>query len=245
MKRPRQTNFARRTLRFESLSDRLLFAADLAIEPVPDEIVVSVEATSPLSDAVLEEIPVDPEGPIQNPDHRFDVDGDSHVSPIDALLLLNALDNQSTLAAVDSESVDAIFADVDGDGRLAAGDFEQIVSYLNGDIEPLPIQPEGEPTTDDSPLDVDGSGIIDERDAALIQDYLNTSDTESTPNSTNQLSDDRTRLDVNHDGRVTPVDLLQVVNFLNSDLDDLGDDEEILLDSLFADDSVSSLVVNT
>ncbi len=68
---------------------------------------------------------------------RFDVNGDGSVSPIDALLIINQL-NQAAISAatIDQQAVDRMM-DLNGDGQVSPIDALQIINHLN---EPSPTR---------------------------------------------------------------------------------------------------------
>ncbi|MEK6871988.1 MAG: dockerin type I domain-containing protein [Nanoarchaeota archaeon] len=72
--------------------------------------------------------------PYRNPFHHQDVNADSSISPIDVLLIFNALNNKSQTRSFPP------FLDVSGDGYLAPLDALIVINYLNNQT----AQPEAE-----------------------------------------------------------------------------------------------------
>jgi hypothetical protein len=66
-----------------------------------------------------------------NPINALDVNGDGHVSPIDAILVINALNADFNGAATQTTQTTSDFADVDGDGIVSAIDALHVINYLN------------------------------------------------------------------------------------------------------------------
>jgi hypothetical protein len=86
--------------------------------------------------------------PWQNPRLRFDVDDDSRVLPLDALLILTALNSgRSSILAIPPTTGESPppFFDVSGDDRLTPLDALEIIIYLNaglgGEAEPQTAPP--------------------------------------------------------------------------------------------------------
>lgn len=72
-----------------------------------------------------------------------DVDADSWVSPRDAVLVINQL-NQAAHGEGEVGSGSPYFTDVTGDGQLSPADALAVINWLNGEAEPPPVA-EGEP----------------------------------------------------------------------------------------------------
>ncbi len=73
------------------------------------------------------------EGEYTNPTNPFDVNGDSYVSPIDALLLVNFLNQfgTSTLPAAEGEASSHFYFDVNHDHMVSAVDVLSVINCLN------------------------------------------------------------------------------------------------------------------
>ena len=103
--------------------------------------------------------------PWRNPIQPLDINGDGHISPLDALMLINELNEPSiTLAGSGLPALDARrevgpFYDPDGDNRLSPSDVLRIINYLNE-----PAFSEGESPTQSWPTEVDAviPTLIDE-----------------------------------------------------------------------------------
>jgi hypothetical protein len=89
---------------------------------IPNNANGNTEFTIVLSSAVA--------APWQNPNNAVDVNGDGFVSPIDALLVVNAL---NTLGGISLPSPATVppYIDVNGDGNLSAIDLLLVVAQLN------------------------------------------------------------------------------------------------------------------
>lgn len=197
--RPRR---APRFLGFEALNQRVLFAADLNMEPVSEN---PVTADSVMSAFAWQ----------QNRSNRFDVNNDRRVSPLDALVLIN----QQNRVVVEPAQTDHYFADVDGDGEFSAADIETVFGYLTGAdhvASKQPVTVEAEQVADVVAFDVDGSGTIDQDDAEKIRDFLAIEGATRLPDSSDAEADPRRPLDVNQDGSINSLDMLQVINYLGS-----------------------------
>ena len=72
-----------------------------------------------------------PSSPWQNQKNPLDVDGDGIVSPIDALIDINAL-NSNMGGPLPLPANPPPYYDVDGDGQLTPSDVIAIINYLNG-----------------------------------------------------------------------------------------------------------------
>jgi RHS repeat-associated protein len=67
----------------------------------------------------------------QNPVHSLDVDNDNSVSPLDVLVVINAI-NQGNIGPFETINVaDGYYLDADGDGQLSPLDVLAIINYLN------------------------------------------------------------------------------------------------------------------
>jgi hypothetical protein len=66
----------------------------------------------------------------QNPDIQFDVNGDGAVSPQDALIIINYLNNVGP-GPVPPDAVGPPFLDVNGDDQVTANDVLLVINFLN------------------------------------------------------------------------------------------------------------------
>jgi hypothetical protein len=85
----------------------------------------------------------------QNPNNPLDVNADGYVSPLDALLLINALNRRATgssAGAIDARS--ETFLDVSGDTLLSPIDPLLVINWLNRQAE-APAVPEDRPERND------------------------------------------------------------------------------------------------
>ena len=83
-------------------------------------------------------------GTVQNAALANDANNDGVVSPIDALLVINALGRKSSsLRLVDRDYVDPLYADVNGDGAISPIDALNIINALGSSVAaqaaPLPV----------------------------------------------------------------------------------------------------------
>jgi hypothetical protein len=69
--------------------------------------------------------------PWQNPTNRFDVNHDGVVAPLDALTLINALNDGRGGSLTGAPTADQPFLDVDGDNGLFPLDVLNVINYLN------------------------------------------------------------------------------------------------------------------
>ena len=69
--------------------------------------------------------------PWQNLDNPVDVNGDGWTTPLDALLVINRVNEGVTLSALAATPM-SVFADVNGDRRLDSRDALQVINDLNG-----------------------------------------------------------------------------------------------------------------
>ncbi|MFK7736416.1 MAG: dockerin type I domain-containing protein, partial [Pirellulaceae bacterium] len=103
----------RKALRLESLEGRRLLAADTAVYPVPF--------------------------PYQNDLINEDVSGDYNVSALDALLVVNAINEGVELAEVEpGKKADGHMLDVSGDNFVSPLDALIVMNFLNGEGETTP-----------------------------------------------------------------------------------------------------------
>ena len=137
--------YRRRTLRFESLGARELFAANVfdapdavAEAPVVEQACDTSDTTQATCTAAIQNGAMAPWHNAANPK---DVNDDSYVSPIDALLVINDLKHNGSRELPQSgpSSENPRYIDVDGDGFVAAVDALAIINSLNASF-----QPEGE-----------------------------------------------------------------------------------------------------
>lgn len=103
--------------------------------------------------------------PYQNPSNALDVNGDGFVSPIDALLVINYLNDPTKPKTLTLPHVAAPpYVDVDGDGFVAPKDVLFIINYLNT----LPPKGSGE-GEGDGELQALGAGVA----SVTAGDWLN------------------------------------------------------------------------
>ncbi|TWT65301.1 cadherin domain-containing protein [Allorhodopirellula solitaria] len=89
-----------------------------------------------------------PVAPLQNLADAYDVNNDDAVTSLDALRIINFLnESRTTVATAGSLSDDLVYLDVSGDGFVTELDALQVINELNrlGGVEQ---EPAGEPTTD-------------------------------------------------------------------------------------------------
>jgi hypothetical protein len=75
----------------------------------------------------------------------MDVNGDGIVSPLDALVVINAINLHAVESAVASDVV-ALHYDVSGDNVLSAVDALLVINYLNAELQALDVAAEAEST---------------------------------------------------------------------------------------------------
>ena len=72
---------------------------------------------------------------LQNQLNAYDVNNDGHVSPIDALILVNQLNTKNSTRSLDTgasgEDAPRFYVDVDGDGSLSPLDALSVINYIN------------------------------------------------------------------------------------------------------------------
>jgi uncharacterized protein GlcG (DUF336 family) len=86
--------------------------------------------------------------PLHNPDFPEDVNGDSQLSPLDALAVINQLNRFPSLAKGSGslgpgEAEGTMFPDVDNDGSVTPLDVLGVINSINVNLPPMP--PSGEP----------------------------------------------------------------------------------------------------
>ncbi len=107
----------------------------------------------------------------QNPVDRRDVNDDTAVSPIDALLILNYLHfwGGTTFLPDAPTPIDGIFLDVNGDNVLSELDARMVIEVLTPNPPSDPPEPDVYPWRNwDLPLDIDGSGTVTATDESLL-----------------------------------------------------------------------------
>ncbi len=78
----------------------------------------------------------------QNPHNPLDSNGDGHVSPLDALIIINTLNEEGTRPLLAMAAVPPKWYDVDGDGFVSPIDVLLIINRLNnpeGEAEATPL----------------------------------------------------------------------------------------------------------
>jgi len=90
-------------------------------------------STSVDADAVVEVVAIDGTKPWQNPAQVEDVNGSLNVTPLDALLIINALNARGPFDVDDPPPADElpIFYDTSGNNNVAAQDALIVINYLN------------------------------------------------------------------------------------------------------------------
>jgi hypothetical protein len=90
---------------------------------------LTVSATVGPTGPVWENLPITPGMNLhQNPVDRFDVNGDGHVTPADAMIVINSIMQQGQVTLPTITTWPAICVDVTGDGTL---DLLDAISLLN------------------------------------------------------------------------------------------------------------------
>lgn len=117
--------------------------AELEFDSLSETFLISVESNS---------------NPFHNSENPFDVNGDDEVTPLDALLVLNAISQNGGGGPIEDFPPPGRFWDVNGDGMITPLDALLILNYLNVQNRPRPVgEPEGESAaasqSDDSPED--------------------------------------------------------------------------------------------
>lgn len=82
------------------------------------------------------------ENPFHNPNSPYDVNGDDEVTPLDALLILNAISRNGGGGPISQFDPPGRYWDVNGDGQITPLDALLILNYLNVQNRPRPT---GEP----------------------------------------------------------------------------------------------------
>ncbi|HBJ37806.1 MAG TPA: hypothetical protein DDZ51_24225 [Planctomycetaceae bacterium] len=103
--------------------------------------------------------------PFHNPERPFDVNGDDEVTPLDALLILQAISEFGGTGSIDDFPPPGRFWDVNGDGLITPLDSLLILNYLNLQSQIGAIgEPEGGSPSDLSPSDLspesDGKEVV-------------------------------------------------------------------------------------
>jgi hypothetical protein len=103
--------------------------------------------------------------PFHNPESPYDVNSDDEVTPLDALLILNAISQHGPAGPIANFPPPGRFWDVNGDGMITPLDALLILNYLNVQSRPRPAsEPEGdsEPVveSDDLLKDEGTSGVV-------------------------------------------------------------------------------------
>lgn len=128
--------------RFEVIDNVLKLQDDVQLEQATLGLRVTVSASSPSGDTISDTFPiivVPPRSPHQNHANPHDVNGDGIVSPLDALELINELNNGGggVLPPRSGGSIDAgtgeagLLPDVNGDGALTPIDVLWLINELN------------------------------------------------------------------------------------------------------------------
>jgi len=86
--------------------------------------------------------------PFHNPENAFDVNADDEVTPLDALLILNAISQNGGGGPIDQFPPPGRFWDVNGDGLITPLDALLVLNYLNVHNNPRPT---GEPESYSNP----------------------------------------------------------------------------------------------
>jgi len=100
--------------------------------------------------------------PFHNPESPYDVNGDDQVTPLDALLILNAISQNGAAGPISDFPPPGRYWDVNGDGMITPLDALLILNYLNVQSRPTAVsEPEGgsEDAVQSSDPD-EGSGVI-------------------------------------------------------------------------------------
>ncbi len=127
--------------RFEVSGNQLQLRWDVSLNREIEPFVgLSVTATAASGDNKTEtfQIAVLEFSPHQNPRHKFDVNGDGQVTPLDVLILVNLLNQEGYqlpppgVGGGSGEPGSVIYPDVNGDGKLSPVDVLIIVNYING-----------------------------------------------------------------------------------------------------------------
>jgi hypothetical protein len=101
---------------------------DVATPPLPESATLVEFRTIDSRIGVGSEIVSFEINPFQNPNNAFDVDGDTHVSPIDVLHIIRALNDRVSLGVPSGR---APYLDVSGDELLTPRDVLLVIQYIN------------------------------------------------------------------------------------------------------------------
>lgn len=83
--------------------------------------------------------------PFHNPESPYDVNGDDQVTPLDALLILNAISQNGAAGPISDFQPPGRYWDVNGDGMITPLDALLILNYLNVQGRPTAVsEPEGD-----------------------------------------------------------------------------------------------------
>jgi len=97
--------------------------------------------------------------PFHNSENAFDVNSDDEVTPLDALLILNAISQNGGGGSIDQFPPPGRFWDVNGDGLITPLDALLVLNYLNVQNNPRPTgEPEGSSNADSQSSDSDEEG---------------------------------------------------------------------------------------
>jgi len=177
------------------------------------------------------------ENPFFNSDSPFDVNGDGIVTPLDALLILNAMSQNGGGGSISQFPRPGLFWDVNGDGQITPLDALLILHFINRQnhppvvgepesVEPESAVPEPTPGMDawgsdsDMPIgriesDVDPRAAMTQRafDAALLADF----DAIPTP------ADLRQKIDAWIPQNWRSLEISEIFERVESDLNELRD----------------------
>ncbi len=122
---------------FEALEDRSLLAASslTLATPLDETSLVEPGIASYSSDQGIAAMSA-ADAIRQNPLNRLDVNGDSFVSPIDALLVIDRLNAIAGVSDSPQDAVAAVYLDTSGDGFLTSIDALLVLNSLNGFTQP-------------------------------------------------------------------------------------------------------------
>ena len=113
----------------------------------------------------------------QNPTNRHDVNGDSQVSPIDALLIINELNLRGSRTLAGTNFVPPPFIDVNGDSSVSPIDVLLVINYLNvrsgggeGEMSPPSSGNRGDELSGSRPTGNQNSGLPPANGEAFTED---------------------------------------------------------------------------
>ena len=119
-------------------------------------VVVTVQDTFQVFPAVSQSFLVEVlanENPFHNPDNPFDVNGDGAVTPLDALLILNALQQNGGGGPISQFPPPGRYWDVNGDGMISPLDALLILNFINQQNRPPVVgEPEVSPPPTEPPI---------------------------------------------------------------------------------------------